>query len=304
MADFTFPLSPARVNDEGTITTSMLVQEPTRLSTYVAELTQANLVSQFLFTSTAANGGAIMYDRLEANMATAAEKPGVIAPGAEFPAFSTAQGKPVVDPVVKTGGHYDLTREAEKRNDPIILQRGANRVANTMVKDIDDRAFQVIDGVISNMDNGLKLESSGWAAAGKVTASNKTALTGEGKLIDDIEEAKLKIEETNLGYMPDSLVLKPRDAKNLRTILGVNKWQEVLSTLGITLYVSNTNSLGEGEGLLLQRGAVGVMGVEDPISTDNEYIKGRQLTRFYTWATMAFGVTDPLSVVKLSGLAQ
>ena len=104
--------------------------------------------------------------------------------------------------------------------------------------------------------------------------------------------------------MPDSLVLKPRDAKNLRTILGVNKWQEVLSTLGITLYVSNTNSLKEGEGLLLQRGAVGVMGVEDPISTDNEYIKGRQLTRFYTWATMAFGVTDPLSVVKLSGLAQ
>ena len=46
------------------------------------------------------------------------------------------------------------------------------------------------------------------------------------------------------------------------------------------------------------------MGVEDPISTDNEYIKGRQLTRFYTWASMAFGVTDPLSVVKLSGLAQ
>ena len=214
------------------------------------------------------------------------------------------RGKPVVDPVVKTGGHYDLTREAEKRNDPIILQRGANRVANTMVKDIDDRAFQVIDGVISTMDNGLKLESSGWAAAGKVTASNKTALTGEGKLIDDIEEAKLKIEETNLGYMPDTLVLKPRDAKNLRAILGVDKWQQILSTLGITLYVSNTNSLKEGEGLLLQRGAVGVMGVEDPISTDNEYIKGRQVTRFYTWATMAFGVTDPLSVVKLSGLEQ
>lgn len=304
MADFTFPLSPARVNESGTITTSMLVKEPTRLSSYVSKLTEANLVSQFLFTSTAAKGGAIMYDRLEANMALAPEKPGVIAPGAEFPAFSTSQGKPKIDRVVKTGGHYDLTREAEKRNDPIILQRGANRVANTMVKDIDNRAFAVIDDVLTNMEGALKLESDGWAAAGKVTASQKTALTGEGKLIDDLEEAKLKIEETNLGYIPDTLVLKPRDAKNLRAVFGVNNWESVLSTLGLRLYISNTDSFADGEGLLLQRGAIGVMGVEDPISTDNEYIKSRQVTRFYTWATMAFGVTDPFSVVKLSGLAQ
>lgn len=304
MADFTFPLSPARVNDEGSITTSMFVKEPTRLSNYIAQLVQANLVSQFLFSSAGANGGAIMYDRLETNVATAAEKPGVIAPGAEFPAFSTSQGKPMVDPVVKTGGYYDLTREAEKRNDPSILQRGAARVANTMVKDIDDRAFAVINDVVTNLDGALKLESSGWAAAGKVTASNKTALTGEGKLIDDIEEAKLKIEETKLGYIPDTLVLKPRDAKNLRTILGIKNWRDVLATLGVELFISDADALGAGDGLLLQRGAVGVMGVEDPISTDNEYIKGRQLTRFYTWASMAFGVTDPFSVVKLSGLAQ
>nr|DAP87457.1 MAG TPA: capsid protein [Caudoviricetes sp.] len=302
MTDFTFPLSPAAVNEQGTITTSMYVKEPTRLSNYVSQLVQANLVSQFLFTSTTANGGAIMYDRLEVNIATAAEKPGVIAPGAEFPAFSTAQGKPMVDPVVKTGGYYDLTREAEKRNDPILLQRGAQRVANTMAKDIDARAFAVIKSVLASIDGSLKLESDGWAAAGKVQASAKTAFTGEGKLIDDLEEAKLKIAETDLGYIPDTLVLKERDAKNLRTVLGIKNWGEVLGTLGLTLLTTNSASLAAGEGLLMQRSAVGVMGVEDPISTDNEYIKSRQLTRFYTWATMAFGVTDPFSVVMLSGL--
>lgn len=302
MTDFTFPLSPAAVNEQGTITTSMYVKEPTRLSNYVSQLVQANLVSQFLFTSTTANGGAIMYDRLEVNIATAAEKPGVIAPGAEFPAFSTAQGKPMVDPVVKTGGYYDLTREAEKRNDPILLQRGAQRVANTMAKDIDARAFAVIKSVLASIDGSLKLESDGWAAAGKVQASAKTAFTGEGKLIDDLEEAKLKIAETDLGYIPDTLVLKERDAKNLRTVLGIKNWSEVLGTLGLTLLTTNSASLAAGEGLLMQRSAVGVMGVEDPISTDNEYIKSRQLTRFYTWATMAFGVTDPFSVVMLSGL--
>lgn len=304
MSDFTFPLSPAAVNEQGNITTSMFVQEPTRLSNYIANLVQANLVSQFLFTSTEANGGAIMYDRLETNEATVAQKPGVIAPGAEFPAFDTAHGKPVVDPVVKTGGHYDLTREAERRNDPILLQRGAQRVANTMTTDIDERAFEVISSTLDSIPASLKHESTGWAKAGNVKASEKTALTGEGTLIDDIEEAKLKIKETKLGYIPDTLVLKSRDAKNLRTILGVQNWQSVLNTLGVELLITDADTLAAGEGLLMQRGAVGVMGVEDPISTDNEYIKGRQLTRFYTWATMAFGVTDPLSVVKLSGLAQ
>ena len=303
MADFTFPLSPASVQD-GSITVDMFVQEPTRLSNYVASLTQANLVSQFLFTSTQAQGGAIMYDRLVANKATAADRPGVIAPGGEFPTIGAGEGEPVVDPVVKTGGKFEITREAQLRNDPILLQRGAQRVANTMTKDIDGRAFEVISSTLDAIPNSLKVESSGWAAAGQVQASAKTATTGEGALIDNLEEGKLLAEETGLGYNLDTLVLRPRDAKNLRTILGLQNWQGVLNTLGVTLYVTQSDKLADGEGLLLQRGAVGVMGVEDPISTDNEYLKATQKTVFYTWATMAFGVTDPFSVVKLTGLNQ
>lgn len=303
MADFTFPLSPASVQD-GSITVDMFVQEPTRLSNYVASLTQANLVSQFLFTSTQAQGGAIMYDRLVANKATAADRPGVIAPGGEFPTIGAGEGEPVVDPVVKTGGKFEITREAQLRNDPILLQRGAQRVANTMTKDIDGRAFDVISSTLDAIPNSLKVESSGWAAAGQVQASAKTATTGEGALIDNLEEGKLLAEETGLGYNVDTLVLRPRDAKNLRTILGLQNWQGILSTLGVTLYVTQSDKLADGEGLLLQRGAVGVMGVEDPISTDNEYLKATQKTVFYTWATMAFGVTDPFSVVKLTGLNQ
>ncbi|MBD0853089.1 hypothetical protein CU043_02435 [Corynebacterium striatum] len=304
MADFTFPLAPSSVNQDGTITTNMFVQEPTRLSNYVADLVQANLVASQLFTSVAATGGAIMYDRLETNAALANQTPGVIAPGAEFPVIGTGNGKPMVDPVVKTGGKYELTREAEKRNDPTLLQRGARRIANTMVKDVDNRGFEVIKNTLENMEGALKFESDGWAAAGKVQASAKTALSGEGKLIDDILSAKLKIEETELGYSPDTLVLGRSDAKNLKTILGINNWQDILGTLGVTLVETGSKALSAGEGLLLERGTIGVMGVEDPISTDSEYIKARQVTEFYTWATLAFGVTDPLSAVLITGLAK
>lgn len=301
MADFTFPLSPARVED-GAITVDLFVQEPTRLSNYVAQLTAANLVSQFLFTSTAAKGGAIMYDRLVKNRSDAAQLPGVIAPGAEFPLIGTGEGVPVVDPVVKTGGKFEVTREAQKRNDPVLLQRGAQRVANTMVKDIDARAFSVISATLEGVDGSLSYQSKGWKAAGNVAAAQKTAVTGEGQIIDDIEEAKLLVEETGLGYTADTLVLRPRTAKALRTALGLNNWKQTLDTLGVELLVTQSKALADGDGLLMQRGAVGVMGVEDPISTDNEYIKATQKTVFYTWATMAFGVTDPFSVVKLTNL--
>lgn len=304
MADFTFPLAPASVNADGTISTSMFVKEPTRLSNYIADLVASDLVSTQLFTSGSATGGAIMYDRMDVNSALADQKPGVIAPGGEFPVIGTANGVPVVDPVVKTGGKYELTREAEKRNDPILLQRGARRVANTMVRDIDDRAFAVIKDVLASISGALTLESSGWAAAGNVQASAKTALTGEGKLLDDLESAKLLMKETKLGYTPDTLVLGLRDAKNLKVILGLTNWRQILDTMGLTLIETSSDNLPAGEGLLIERGTIGVMGVEDPISTDNEYIKSRQVTEFYTWASMAFGVTDPLSVVKLTGLAQ
>lgn len=303
MADFTFPLSPARVED-GSITVDMFVKEPTRISNYVANVVQANMLSQYLFTSTAAKGGAIMYDRLVKNQATAADQPGVIAPGAEFPLIGTGEGHPEVDPVVKTGGKFEITREAQLRNDPILLQRGANRVANTMSLDIDNRGVAVIRDTLANFDGALTVESTGWAAAGKVTASNKTATSGEGTIIEDLENAKLAIKETKLGYTPDTLILRSRDALRLRTILGLQNWQGVMSTLGLAVYETQADALPEGEGLLLQRGAVGVMGVEDPISTDSEYVKATQKTVFYTWASMAFGVTDPLSVVKLTNLGK
>lgn len=303
MAEGAFPFDPVAVHGS-TVTTHLFVKEPTRISRYVSDLVEANLLSQFIFSTAQASGGAILYDQLLTNASTAANKPGVIAPGAEFPLLDALDSEPVVARVQKTGGRYFITDEAVKRNDPSVLQRKAQKVANTMVKDLDDRAFAAISEALKKVDGALEFESAGWAAAGNVKATDKTALTGEGKIIDDIEEAKLLIEETELGYTPDTLVLKPRDAKNLRTILGTDNWQQVLSTLGLQLLVTNSHQISAGEGLLLQRGVAGVMGVESPISTETWRDPARQVQNFSTWATMAYGVTDPLSIVRLKGLAK
>lgn len=300
MSNVTFPLDPTQVVD-GKVSLDLLVKEPTHISKYISNLVQANLVSQFLYTSTAANGGAILFDQLVENKATADRNPGVIAPGAEFPMLGTSNGEPIVRGVVKTGGKYEITREAQLRNDPTVLQRNAQRVANTMVKDIDRRAFAAITNDLAKFDGALEFASTGWAAATNVAKDTKTAVTGEGQIVSDLLDAKLLVEETGLGYSPDTLVLSPQARTAMQKLLGLDNWQGVLNSLGLSAYT--TTALADpGEALLLQRRAVGVMGVEDPISTDNQYIKARQVTEFYTWATLAFGVTDPLAVVKITGL--
>lgn len=299
MSDFTFPLSPATVQN-GSITVDMFVKEPTRISRYVSDIVQANLVSQFLFTTVGATGGAILFDRLEKNDALANQNPGVIAPGAEFPSMDAGRSEPIVERVVKTGGKYEVTREAQIRNNPTLLQRGAGRVANTMVVDIDTRAFNALSATLGSFEGALTVMSSGWASAAKVANSAKTAVTGDGQIVSDLLDAQALIDETRLGYKADSLILNPKDSVTLKKVFGIKMWREILNDMELKLY--KTSAVKPGEGFVLQSRAAGVMGVEDPISTDSEYIKSRQVTEFYTWATMAFGITDPLSIVKLSNL--
>lgn len=299
MSNVTFPLNPAAVHD-GAITLDMFVKEPKRISRYISDNVQADLVSQKLFRSTVATGGAILFDRVDKRTDALTQPLGVIAPGGEFPVLSIGKSTPVVERVVKVGGRYEVTREAQLRNDPVVLQDKAKRVARQMIKDIDSRAFGALSSTLDTLDGALSVQSEGWKSALKVSSSAKTAVTGEGKIISDLLDATEAITSTDLGYQPDLLLLNSADALVLKKALGVQSWREVLADLGLTLHTSQ--SIKAGEGFVLQSQAAGVIGVEDPISTDSEYVKARQVTEFYTWATMAFGITDPFAVAKLSNL--
>ena len=295
-----FPLGAPEVRD-GAITIDRMLNEPTRIDNYAARLVERDLLTQTIFGNVTTSGGALLFDQLVKNEPTATDKPGVIAPGAEFPVLHTPDGEPVVVRVQKTGGKFGITDEARVRNDAMLLQRKVSQVANTMVKDLDERGIKALSDALEALDDkALTVASGGWAAAAGVQASAKTAKTGEGELINNLLDAQLKIQETELGYNPDVLVLNPTDAKNLKLIFGVANYQEMLSTFGLTLHT--TTAQPAGEGLVLQSGMVGVMGVESPISTETWRDASTQTTWSQTWATVAFGVTDPMAMVKLTNL--
>lgn len=295
-----FPLSGPNV-ENGAITIDMMLNEPTRIDNYAAHLVERDLLSKVIFGNVTTTGGALLFDQLVKNTPTATDKPGVVAPGSEFPVLHTPDGEPVVARVQKTGGKFGVTDEARIRNDAMLLQRKISQVSNTMVKDLDERGISALTEAIDKIDGTLSVTSGGWDKAAEVAATAKTAKTGEGEVISNLLDAQLAIEQTDLGYNADTLVLNPVDAKNLKLLLGVANYQEMLGTFGLTLH--STNAMKKGEGLVLQSGMVGVMGVESPISTETWRDAATQTTWSQTWATVAFGVTDPLAMVKLNGLS-
>ncbi|MDO4928958.1 MAG: hypothetical protein Q3976_07870 [Corynebacterium sp.] len=294
-----FPLATAQVND-GAITIDMMLNEPTRIDRYVGTLVERDLLAKHIFGNVTTSGGALLFDQLTSNEALAANKPGIVAPGAEFPVLHTTTEDPVIAKVQKTGGKFGVTDEAKIRNDSMLLQRKTAQVANTMVQDLDRRGVEALRAASATVSGALTVTSNGWAAATGVKAAEKAAKTAEGELLANLLDAQEAIESKSLGYKPDTLVLSPKDTKNLKLLLGVANYAEVLSSFGLTLYT--TTAVEDGEGYVLQAGAVGVMGVESPISTETWRDASIQTTWVQTWATVAFGVTDPFAMVKLTGL--
>lgn len=297
----TFPLSPARVNGNEVILND-LVKNPAPVSAYIADTMAANLVSQFLFHNTPAQGGALLYEQMTGTNPYAEDEPGVIAPGAEFPVLRTSTLERKAAKVKKVGGKIIMTREAMIRNDQAALQRGMRQVANTMARAVDRMAFKALNETLEATPNKLEIESEGWVAATKVAKNNASVVTGPGKIMSDIVDAQVKVEETRIGYRADTLITTPKIAGVIRKTLGTSEYRGALSDMGIAnLYVST--EIEDGQALLTQAGVVGAIGVEDPISTDSDYLKATQTTEFYTWATMAVAITDPLAVVRLKNLA-
>lgn len=296
--DMMFPLGAPEVRD-GAITVDLMLNEPTRIDNYISRLVEKNLLSALIFNNVTADGGALLFDQLTENMSTATNGPGVIAPGGEFPVLWTPDGEPMVETVKKTGGKVGLTDEAVKRNDLAQMQRKLRQIANTMVVDLDRRGIGALNAAVDKVPSALKVTSSGWGAATNVAASAKTAKTAEGAVLADIATARNLVEKTELGYVLDLLILHPDDALNLSLLLGVTEWEGVLGTLGLTPHVTTAAEVGKP--LLIASRMVGSMGVESPISTESWREEKVQTHWTQTWATVAFGVTDPLAMVRIEG---
>lgn len=293
-----YPAAAPQVKD-GAITVDLMLQEPTRLTRYVADITRFKMFTDRLFSPGEAKGGALLYDVALANTALADDHMGIIAPGASHPVIDVSDGEPKITRVVKLGGKYGITDEAKDRNDMASLQRKATRVANQMVFDLDAMGITAVKDAFTSYDSDtIKVQSEGWASINKTA---KSAATAAKSIRADINKAKVEGEKSLMGYVYNLLILHSDDYLEFTNSFETNEAQEkYLGSEGIEVISSPLAT--KGEGILAAEKQVGTIGIEKAMSTSTWYDEDKETTWAKTNARMVYAVTDPLAMIRLQNI--
>ena len=276
-----------------------MLQEPARISKYIADITALKMFTDRLFGHSDAQGGAILYEVNTENQVLADDHTGIIAPGGEYPELDATPGEPKVAQVKKLGGKFSITDEAKARNDMALLQRRAQRISNTMVFDVDNNGMLAIKKAIQEYGSYIpKVESSGWVSMNKTEKLKQTAAKS---IRAELNAALAAGEKTQMGYLYNLLVLHTDDALQLANTFDTNDAQDAfLKSQGLEVISSPLAT--PGEGLLVAEGQVGTIGMEEPISTATWRDEARDLTWTKVKAVLEHVVTDPMAMVRLTGL--
>src|SRR4051812_12026331 len=111
------PFGPPTVNGNQ-ITVDTMLQQPTRVTAYVADMTQNRFFIDRAFRSAGGvTGGAVIHDVIDKNHLYPERRAEQIAPGTEFPNLTPERAEPRVAPVIKLGGKAWISREGVRRNE-------------------------------------------------------------------------------------------------------------------------------------------------------------------------------------------
>lgn len=292
-----YPLAAPTVSGS-TITVETMLNQPTRITRYLSDITLRNYISPLFFTTPGGvSGGAVIYDQLTLNDLFPTRDVQEVAPGGEFPNISSDNVDPKTAAVEKHGGKFFVTDEARDRNDQGVIQREGRKLINAMIRRQDARSVAVIDAAIaanpSQIVTGLNWNS---VVTGGSSQSNASAWPAA-----DIAKVQKLADTQELGVEIDTLVLNPDQAFQLRLVYG-DDLQALLDSYGIETLMSS-NRVAAGTAYALQAGLPGEQRYEKALSTETWRDAEHQKTWVQTDARFVSYVTDPFAVFKLTGLA-
>lgn len=292
-----YPLAAPTVAGS-TITVEQMLNQPTRITRYLSDISLRNYISPLFFSSPGGvSGGAIIYDQLTLNELFPTRDVQEVAPGGEFPIVTSENGEPKVAVVEKHGGKFFVLDEARDRNDPATIQREGRKLMNAMIRRQDARTIAIVDAAIaangSQTVTGLNWNTVVTGGAGQ---SNASAWPGA-----DLAKVQLLADTQELGVEFDTWVVNPLQATQLKLVYGADL-AEVLAANNITT-LQSSNRVAAGTAYALAQGQVGEIRMEKALSTETWREPETQRTWVQTDARFVQAVTDPFSVVKITGLA-
>jgi hypothetical protein len=211
-----------------------MLNQPTRITRYLSDLTLRGYWADKVFTPAGGvSGGAILYTQLTQNELFVSSSRDVqnVEPGAEFPLVTFDRPTPLTKQVEKFGGKFFVTDEARDRNDPMMLQQGAQRLANTINRRIHTNAVTEIDAQITALGGSAQTATGNDWSAVVTTGSSQT--NAPGWPAADFAKVQLLADQKELGVQFDTWILNPVNANEFKIAYG-NEWRSVLDDAGVS----------------------------------------------------------------------
>lgn len=289
------PLGPPVVSGS-TITVDTMLNQPTRVTRMIMDLSLQRFIADRVFASAGGvSGGAVIYDQEVANELYADRDVQRVAPGEEFPLITSSRRTPQVALVEKWGGKVYVTDEARDRNNSVALTNQLRQLANTIVRKINARAIAELEAAIAAFPSQT-FAGHDWSTVVTTgsSASNSTLWPAA-----DFAKANLLANQQELGVTYDTWLVNPTQLMRLQLIYG-NYLNEVLSSFGVSVYSSNRVASGTAYVIAAQQ--VGEMRVEKPLSTATWREEKTERNWIQSSVRPVMYVTNPYSVIKITGL--
>jgi len=293
-----YPLGPATV-DGPDITLDVMLNEPTRITSYLQDISLQNFFADKIFSPAGGvEGGSVIYDQITYNDLYPTNDVQDVAPGSEFPNLSATRPTPLVATPEKFGGFYKVTDEEKRRDNPVVIQRMGVKVMNAITRKINTRALASLAASLAQTGGATTMSGVNWAAT---ITGGASQTTNQDWPAADFSKAQLIADQTELGYVFDLWIVNPQQKAQFNQVYsGVGAAQQQLESYGITMYA--TNRCPPGQAYAVSTGRVGHMFMEVPLFTETWRKPENQSYYVQSSCSPLFTVTDPYAVVVVTGL--
>lgn len=295
-APVSHPLGPPTISGT-TITVDLMLQQPTRVTRMIMDLTLQRFVADRIFASAGGvTGGAVVYDQAVLNELYLDRDVQKVSPGGEFPLVTSERLAPRIAEVEKWGGKVFITDEARDRNSTVVFTNQMRQLANTIVRKINQRAIAELTASLAS--SGQTTVGNNWST---VVTAGTSASTAQLYPAHDFAKAQMLAEQQELGVVYSLWLLNPQEWAQLITIYGSANLQALLDALNIDIYVSNR--VPAGTAYVVAEGQVGEMRVEKPLGSETWREQETERTWVQSSVRPVMYVTNPYAVIQFTGLA-
>jgi hypothetical protein len=291
------PLSPPTITG-ASITVDVMLQNPTRVTQFLMDITLARFLLDRLFTSAGGvTGGAVVYDVTVANDLFLTRDVEPVAPGAEFPIVTSIRRVPRVAAVEKYGGRFWISYEARDRNDQVAFRNELTRLGNTIVRKLNQRAIATLNAAIAANGGASTYVGNNWETAIPKGAYPTPPPQTPGA---DFSRPQMLADQAELGIQFDTMLVNPVQLHSLR-LFYEDGLEQMLADAGYDdLYASNRVPVGSS--YAIASGQLGEMRVEQPLMTENWNEPERQRVWTQSSVRPVMYVQNPFAVMMVSGL--